>query len=188
VNKPKITRRLIRLMLWGAALLLCQMSGADPPPSAGEYQVKSVYVFNLTRFVEWPESTFEPARCPFIVGVIGENPFGQSLEETLRRENVRGHPLVIQLLKSGDLPGNCQILFICRSEAKNLESLLKQVEGRAILTVSDLDGCAARGVMVNLPVVQGSVKIEINRAQAELSQLKMSSKLLSLAKIVETEK
>ena len=148
--------------------------------------MKTAFLYNFTKFVEWPDTT--NANTRFIIGIVGEDPFGKGLDDAVKSETVRGRPIVIQRLKSGDKLPACDILFISRSERDNFETILNSVEEFPVLTVADLPGAAAKGAMVNLLVVQGSVKMEINRHEAERAHLQISSKLLGLAKIVESDK
>lgn len=174
-------------MLLSLSVLLGR-AGAVEEHAVGEYQLKAAFIFNFTKFVEWPAPSLAATNAPFVIGILGEDPFGKSIDDIVQSEKVRGHPLVVKRLKSGDPLEGCQILFISRSEKENLEPLLKQLAARPVLTVGEVDGWAARGVMVNLMVVQGTMKMEINRRQIDRSQLQASSKLLGLAKIVGSEK
>ena len=118
----------------------------------------------------------------------GNDPFGGTLDEVVKSGQAHGRLLQVKRLKSGDRIGDCQILFVSRSETGNIESFLQDLGQQPVLTVGDAEGDAARGLMINLIVVKGSVKMEINRQRAEQSHLQISSKLLGLAKIVESEK
>src|SRR5690348_11218885 len=77
-----------------ALLLACNCALAGPVP--GEYQVKAVFLFNFTHFVEWPADAFPGPAAPFVIGVLGQDPFGSALDEAVRGETVNGHPLVVQ--------------------------------------------------------------------------------------------
>jgi hypothetical protein len=179
------TRFLQMLLIWlllpGGWLL-----GEGGARSAGEYQVKAVFLYNFTKFVYWPEAPGAPgaARSPFVIGILGEDPFGAALAAAVRQESVQGRPIVIQQFQSGDSIAGCNILFIARSEKDRLDTVLQQARGRAILTVADTAKAAEQGVMINLSLDDGSVKMEINQQAVESAGLKVSAKLLSLAKII----
>src|ERR1700735_1182598 len=101
--------RALPLWLCGAlalALLLQVTSAADLP---SEYQVKAVFVFNFSHFVDWPPQTFTTPSEPFVIGVLGGDPFGSRLDEVVRGERVTEHPLIVRRFRSIDEVGNCQI-------------------------------------------------------------------------------
>lgn len=173
------------LALW--ILLSVWSVSAEEPKSFSPYQVKAVYVFNFTKFVYWPEDVVAPTNAPFVIGIVGEDPFGAALDDVVHGESVHKRAIVIQRFRSDETITNCQILFIAQSEQARLQDVLEQVKGRVMLTVADMPQAADHGVMINLPVVQGSVKMEINQKAAESARLQVSGKLLSLAKIVSSE-
>jgi hypothetical protein len=183
-------RRLLCLAGLGLALALAPPGRglAADPEAVSEYQVKAAFLYNFTKFVEWPNSSFAATNAAFVIGIVGNDPFGGTLDEVVKSGQAHGRLLQVKRLKSGDRIGDCQILFVSRSETGNIESFLQDLGQQPVLTVGDAEGDAARGLMINLIVVKGSVKMEINRQRAEQSHLQISSKLLGLAKIVESEK
>jgi hypothetical protein len=150
-----------------------------------EYQVKAVFLFNFSRFVEWPASAFAAPDAPFVVGVFGHDPFGSDLDEVVKGENVNGRPLVIRRVKSPAEAADCQILFIHQSEQSRLPAVLKAVDRHSILTVSDLPGSAQRGVMIRLVTEHGRVRMRINVESVRAATLVISSNLLRAAEIVQ---
>jgi hypothetical protein len=123
---------------------------------------------------------------------LGRDPFGATLDETVRNEKggpeiVQGRPLAIKRLRSGEDWHGCQVLFICREEKENMAALLQSLKGQPVLTVSDASGFAAQGGMINLVLDHGKVKLEINQAPAAAAGLKISAKLLRLATLVNPE-
>jgi hypothetical protein len=189
MNRNPSNRRSWKLLLLLLGWLVAAGGSASAADmSVGEYQLKAAWLYHLTRFVEWPETNFASSEAAFVIGVAGDDPFGASLDEVARSETVHGHPIVIKRLKPGDSPAACHILYISRSEQGHLDTLLAQVEGKSILTVADLEGACAQGVMVNLIVSRDTVKLEINNDRAKETKLQVSSRLLGLAKIVKTSK
>src|SRR5947208_4462362 len=114
---------------------------------AQEYQLKAVFLFNFAQFVEWPPQAFPDRQVPLVIGVLGEDPFGAYLDETVRDEKVNNRPLAVQRYRRVEEIKSCHILFISRSEAGRLEQILARLKGRHILTVADTEGFALRGVM-----------------------------------------
>ena len=172
------------ILLAASALLF--FSGQNVPaqsPQSKEYQVKAVFLFNFAQFVEWPTNAFPDAQTPLIIGILGEDPFGSYLDETVRGEKVNNRPLVVQRYRRMDEIKSCHILFISRSEADRLEEVLGGLKGRNILTVGDFEGFAQRGGMVRF-VTEKKVRLRINLEAAKAASLTISSKLLRPAEIV----
>ncbi|MFI5141042.1 MAG: YfiR family protein [Bacteroidia bacterium] len=156
--------------------------------STREYQVKAAFLFNFSQFVEWPSQTFSNPESRAVIGVLGKDPFGTYLEETIVGETINKHPLVIQHFNNVDEITNCQILFINISDKKELRLILEKLKGRNILTVSDANGFAKLGGMVRFYINDDKINIQINHEAAKEENLVISSKLLKLAEIVKTDK
>jgi hypothetical protein len=174
-----------------ACLLLSGLAWSAPTALTGatasrEYQVKSVFLFNFTQFVEWPANVFARANTPLVIGVLGEDPFGAYLDETVRGETANGRPLIVARYRRVQEVGDCQVLFISRSETDRLEQILASLVGKPVLTVSDVEGFARRGGMIDLATVVGKTQLRINLQAAKEAQLTLSSKLLRPAKIVDS--
>ena len=104
-----------------------------------ESQVEAVFVYNFSRFVEWPPQAFAAADVPFVIGILGSDPFGGRLDEAVHGEQVNGHALEIRRFHSVSEIGNCQILFIDRSQGGDIKNILNTLDHRSILTVSALE-------------------------------------------------
>ena len=145
-DEARIYRGLSAAWLVLSALLLSGALGLPAEPAAPrEYQLKAVFLFNFAQFVEWPPEAFPDAQTPLVIGVLGEDPFGAYLDETVRGERVNNRSLVVQRYRRVDEIKTCHILFISRSEADRLEQILVRLKGRNILTVGDAEGFAQRG-------------------------------------------
>lgn len=151
---------------------------------ADERDVKAAFLFNFTQFVEWPDASFAAAQSPFVIGVLGDNPFGPVLDAVVRGETVKGHPLAVQSFKTLATVTACQILFVSTSEASRLKQVFSALQGRPILTVSDLPGFASRGGIIGFTTEQGRVRMQVNLEAARAAGLTMSSGLLQAATIV----
>ena len=149
-----------------------------------EYQVKAAFLYNFAKFVEWPPQTFKNSSEPIKVCVLGQDPFGRTLEEAVRGKQIEGRALLVRNISDARQAGNCQILFVSFSERKRLPSILVGIKAASILTVGEVEGFTAEGGVVNFRLENGRVRIEINVQAAEQSRLRISSKLLSLAQIV----
>jgi hypothetical protein len=171
-----------QLAVVAAAMLLAGSVYAAP----SEYQLKAVFLFNFSRFVEWPPSAFSSPDAPFVIGVFGHDPFGNQLDEATRGETVNGRQLVVRRVSDAGEAANCQILFMHRSEEARMRDVLMALDHRSTLTVSDLDRAAQRGVMIALASEDNRIRLRVNVDSARAAQLTISSKLLRSAEIVET--
>jgi hypothetical protein len=172
-------RPVVAVLLLAATVLM----QAQPAPSR-EYQIKAVFLFNFTQFVEWPAAAFPTPRSPLIIGILGKDPFGTLLDEVVQGESAGTHPLVVQRFPSLEEIGLCHILYISDSESRHLGPITARLKGRAILTVSDAEGAARRGVMISLFTENSRVRLRINVEAAQAAGLVLSSKLLRPAEIV----
>lgn len=171
-----------------ALMLACSwpLGAAATAAPAPEYQVKAVFLFNFTHFVQWPTLQGAPD-APFVVGVLGEDPFHEALDQTLRGEAVNGRPVAIKRYARLEDVGDCQILFVSQSQADRLDAVLSGLRDRPILTVSDLSDFAGRGGAIEFVTVNNRLRLRINAQSAALARLTISSKLLQLAELVTTQ-
>jgi hypothetical protein len=149
-----------------------------------EYQVKAVFLFNFAQFVDWPPAVFTEESTPLAICVLGSDPFGSYLDDIVRGEQVKSRRLTVQRFRSPEDIRGCQVLFVSRSEGRNLAKTLASAREIDALTVSDADDFAARGGMIQLTTESGKIRIKINVNAAKASSLVISSKLLRSAEIV----
>lgn len=181
--------RLRRLIVIGLAAACGALPGvaAWPAAPAGEYQVKAAYLFNFGQFVEWPAATFASPNAPFVIGILGDDPFGNIIDDVVQGESLRGHPLQIKRFARPEAITNCNILFIGRSEAGRLERTLEALRGRHILTVTDFSGAQSDAAIIVLLTVDNRIRMRINVREARANDLVISSKLLRPAEVVGNE-
>lgn len=156
-------------------------------PSADEYPVKAVFLYNFTKFISWPAEPDASTNSAFVIGIVGEDPFGPILDDAVRDELVQHRPIVVRRFPTQESIGKCHLLFIARSEKDRLGAVLERARNQTVLTVADTPEAAQQGVMINLSFLQGGVKMEINQDAIESAGLQVSAKLLSLARIVTTK-
>lgn len=174
---------LLNLFLLALVLLQGSQYVLAQAPSR-EYQLKAVFLFNFTQFVDWPANAFENAQSPLVIGVIGDNPFGAYLAQTVSGEKINGHPLTVQYYKDEEEIKSCHILFINVNETKKLEQVEETVKGKNILTVSDHPDFLKQGGMIRFVTNNNKIKLQINMEACKESKMVLSSKLLRLAEIV----
>jgi hypothetical protein len=172
-----------------SALMVAFLFSAALAFAAGptEYQLKAVFLFNFSQFVEWPARAFPDAHTPLVIGVLGPDPFGADLDGVVQGETVNGRSLVVRRFNRVEDIGACHILFISSSEGPQLARILESIKDRNVLTVTDGAGLERRGVMIGFVNDKNRIRLRINLQAAEAAGLKLSSKLLRPAEIVATE-
>jgi len=147
-----------------------------------EYKVKAAFLFNFSKFIEW--TTPLPQGEPFVIGIVGVDPFGDLLEQTVRNKTINGRSLVVRRYSNVKQLGPCHILFISASERNRLGSILQAVAGTGTLTVSEIESFAALGGMINFVLENNKVRFEINPEATARSGLQVNAQLLKLARVV----
>ncbi len=163
------------------ALWLASVFPAKAQTGPTEYQLKAAFLYNFAKFIDWPLQSFPSEKSPFVIGVLGQNPFGNFLERTVTDKEVNGHPISVQAFKTVAEASKCHLLFICSSEKENIPEIIKTLAGISILTVSETGQFTDSGGMVNFVEEAKKIRFQINEEAAKAVGLKMSSKLLSLA-------
>jgi hypothetical protein len=175
-----VLRRLhaIVAIMW-LLIALPGMQAQSARPS--EYDVKAAYLFNFSRFVEWPPKSAETANDSFAICVLGRDPFGTALNSTVARETIAGKSVVAKQIVSPQDAEHCRVLFISSSEDRRLKQILAALGTASILTVSDLPRFTERGGMVQFVLAENRVRFEVNSAITERAGLTLSSELLKVA-------
>jgi hypothetical protein len=153
-------------------------------PKVSEYQVKAIYLYNFGRFVQWPPNATAAKGDSFSICVLGQDPFGPSLDSTLAGETLDGKPLAAKRISTPRDAGECRILFISSTEENHLKEILAALDESSILTVSDIPAFSRRGGMIQFVLEGDKVRFEINLAKAETAKLTLSSELLKVASAV----
>ena len=174
--------RALRVLALLAALGAGAAAQASTP--SREYQVKAAFLFNFAQFVDWPSSAFAENDTPLSICVLGDDPFGAYLDDLVRGEQVNNRRLTIQRFHAAADVKGCQVLYVSRSESRNLGKALASGKEMDALTVSDVDGFAERGGIIQLATESGKIRLRINVSAAKASNLIISSKLLRSATIV----
>jgi hypothetical protein len=148
---------------------------------ADEYQIKAAFLYSFTKFVEWPSQAFQSADEPVAICVLGENPFGSALEQAVRGKTFGNRRFVIREISTARQASTCHILFVSTSEKRRLASIFAELKGYGTLTVGETDGFVGSGGVINFKLKDSRVRLEIDRSAAVQANLRISSKLLSLA-------
>ncbi len=153
-------------------------------PKVSEYQVKAIYLYNFGRFVQWPPNATAAKGDSFSICVLGQDPFGPSLDSSLAGETLDGKPLAVKRIATPRDAGECRILFISSTEENHLNEILVALDESGILTVSDMPAFSRRGGMIQFVLEGDKVRFEINLTKAETAKLTLSSELLKVATTV----
>ena len=168
----------------GLSLLFGSLSLPAQSPAAAEYRAKANYLANFPSFVEWPTEALPSGNAPFLVCVFGEFSFGTSLAELTRGTTVHDRRLEIRWVRKSQELAACQILFISRSEQKRYNQALDAVRGKTVLTVGETPEFLDAGGIFSFSGQQGTIQFDVNLAAANKAHLKISSRLLALARHV----
>jgi hypothetical protein len=152
--------------------------------SVDEYKLKAAMLFNLTNFVEWPNSAYPDRKAPITLCILGQDPFAISLSSTIPRETDKGRSMVVRHLQSDQETRGCHILYVSLSERRTTAHIFSTLNGSCILTVGEMTQFAARGGIIQFSMEDQHVRFDINLDAAYRAGLKISSKLLALAQIV----
>src|SRR5205823_14395270 len=123
-------------------------SETHPDDHVDEYKVKAAIVYNLTKFVEWPPDAFADPAAPLVICVLGVDPFGVVLDDTLKGHVIGQHPAVAR--RVADVTMGCHVLFVANSEARRLPAILDRLGKTAVLTIGEVSGFVDQGGVVGL--------------------------------------
>ncbi len=174
-----------------AVMLLCGMSFVSVQASdnlqAKEYLVKSAFLYNFARLSEWPDDTFKRVSQPFKLCLMGDDSFGLTLN-SIRDKKINGHPLLIIRRVTLENAAHCQLVFISRSEEQNLPQIISYLQQYPVLTISELPDFAYKNGHIRLFLNnENTLSLEINLQAIRNAHLKISSRILTLATIVNTD-
>jgi len=165
-------------------LLILFISGARGQ-DVNEYEVKAGFIFNFTKFLQWPQTAFPSAEEPFAIGILGKDSIGDYLQNTIAEEQVEGRSIVVRKFKDAKEVEDCRILFI--GKAEDVAPALEAVKGKGTLTVSDTPDFCMKGGIVTFYDEDNMIRLEINPRAAKEENLEISSKLLRIARIYQSD-
>jgi hypothetical protein len=172
---------LVLAALLSSACTPVDRAQANPP---GEYQLKAAFLFNFAKFIDWPPTGFSSPQSPFVICILGPDPFGSVMDEVFRDKTIDNRPVAIERFKNIAQFKQCQMLFVGQSESTHLADIIQHLHGACVLLVGESDGFAAGGGTIQFAIEGNRVRFLINTDSAERAGLKVSSKLLSLARVV----
>jgi hypothetical protein len=177
---PSVTRSSLALVL----VLLLAGSGFAHAQTATEYQVKAAYVYNFAKFVEWPAQDFPSSDAPIHICVLNNPPFERELNQIVKGKTINGRGIAIVSVKNAEESRACHILFTNASQDSQTRAILETLSHRSVLTVGETAGFVEKGGIINFIVVDDRVQFQVNHRVANEVGLRISSRLLSVAKLV----
>jgi hypothetical protein len=175
----------LSLRAWLAALLLA-LPALAAAQADREVQVKAAFLYKFGDFVEWPAEAFAGPDGVFVIGVVGADGVAEELEKVVTGRTVQERAVVVRRLRRGEALGRLHVLFVGQSEAARLPELAAAAQGQPVLVVSESENATARGSMINFVSVEGRVRFDVALPSAERGNLKISARLLSVARRVQS--
>jgi hypothetical protein len=160
---------------------------AGDASDSSEYLIKAGFIYNFAKFVDWPSTSFSQPDAPIVIGVIGTDPFGSVLDRIVADKKIGSRGFIVRRYKWGkDLKDlrDCQILFVSASEKAHTDEIVEFVKWLPILTIGETPGFAERGGVIRFTLEDNRVRFEVNVDAAHKANLNISSRLLTLAKII----
>lgn len=146
--------------------------------------MKAAFLFHFAQFVEWPVNAFPDTNSPLVYCTLGDDPFHGVLDASLKGKTIGTRPVRAWHLKETQNVHGCHILFLGASEKKSTPTVLSSVQGKPVLTVGETEHFVTSGGIIGFCLVENKVRFAINLDNAERGRLKISSRLLSLARTV----
>ena len=190
-----MSRYTVGRLVRGAALwLLCSLAAGPHVLAAGgsgttssanrEHTLKAGFLVNFSQFTTWPKSAFDSSQSPFVIGIVGPDPFGPLLDAVTADVRVGGRPIVVRRLQTGDEIRGCHLLFVGEMQARELKRMVDLAGTAPVLTVSDEADFLGAGGIVRLRIENNRVRFDVNAAAARRAGLTFSSEMLQFAKVV----
>ena len=168
------------VLAWlGSGMPWCVLARAESAPS--EYEAKAAILLNFVRFTDWPPEAFTSAEAPFVIGVVGKDPFGATLDRTFSGKSVKGRSFVVKRLTTDQNLKACHVLFVSPSEKRRQRDLLDKLRGASVLTVGDTYDFRDHSGVVQFVPRDKSVGFNINLNAAKAGRLHISSNVLRQA-------
>ena len=180
--RDALTQIIVAVILVAASIGASDLSAQNSKPQ--EYEVKATYLYNFARFVEWPAVAVEAKGNSFDVCVLGQDPFGPTLDAVVAGETIAGKTVSAKRVSKPQDAAACRVLYISSSEENRLREVLAALDKSAVLTVSDIPRFSQRGGMIQFVQENNKIRFEVNLASATAAGLSLSSELLKVAIIV----
>jgi hypothetical protein len=190
----QLIKRRVRAVIAILPILLGAIAlNAQNTSGSAEYLIKAGFIYNFANLVQWPSSSFAQPDSPIVIVILGEDHFGTTLDRALDGKKVNARSFVIKRARSiSELQRtlgpqkDCQILYVSSSEMPHLNDAIQMLKGVPVLTIGETPGFARNGGIINLILEDNKVRFEVNVAAAKEADLNISSRLLALARIIQS--
>jgi len=173
-------RLCVALVLINASCTFCRNAQAQ---TLNEYEAKAAFLFNFLRFVEWPAQAFADDNSPLIIGIVGDDKSSERIERLVSGKAANGRQVVVKRFASFKQLTYCHLVFVRAAERERLPQILAALRSGSLI-VGETESFARWGGAINFSIEDGKIRLEINQKSAERAGLKISAKLLSIARIV----
>ena len=180
-------RQLCRLLIWVTVTLVAMSHSRVSAQPTTVSAVRAAFLYNFAKFAEWPTDALAPGQ-KLSLCVLGDNAVADALERTIKGHTIENHELTVQVVSAGWPIRSCHLLYVGGIDANGILRLVDALKDAPVFTVSDGDRFAELGGVAHLILESGRMRFAINVAAAQRARLQLSSKLLSLAKIVKDER
>jgi hypothetical protein len=188
-SSPAVTQRRTltgRRAAAGCLLVAALALPASASHAVGVNETKSEMLWNIAKFVQWPEASLAGSKGQIIFTILGEDELAAELANLLSAKTINGKPVFVRFARRAQDARGSQILYVASSETQRMDAVLMEVAGSPVLTVADTPAFTTHGGMVGFAEETGKVRFEINLGHAERSGLRISAKLLALARVVDS--
>lgn len=182
VSRPGATLIAAALVTLALVAMLPRAVAADAPDPSTQ---KADMLGNMAKFVQWPDAIMTQNKGQIVVAVLGEDDLAAAIASVLSTRTVNGKPVFVRFARRPQDARGCQIVYIASSEIGHAAEVEEVLRGSPTLTLADADGFAAHGGMVNFSGAAPNLRFEICLVRAQQAGLKISSRLLALAHVIE---
>ena len=183
MSRHLIGKVFLLMTIWACAVVSGPPDAYAQSASLREYEIKAAFLYNFIKFIDWPSEVLPETSDTMTVCVLSDDPFGEALE-SIKGKTVKGRRLAIRRIEPVRDLESCHVLFIGAAEEKRLPQVMQSLRGSSVLTVGEMERFVQSGGIINFVVERNKVRFEINVNSAERARLKLSSQLLSLARVV----
>ncbi|MFT3735615.1 MAG: YfiR family protein [Rhodocyclaceae bacterium] len=174
----------LHAMLLGLLVLCTAPLHAEGPDGAAEARIKAAFLYKFTGYVTWPSGAFDQADAPFVIAVMQADDIAAELDKLTSGRNVNGHNVVVRRLTAGEATTGAQVLFIGSAASARINRALAATRALPVLTITELDESPIQASVINFVVVDEQVRFDVSLPVAERNMLKISSRLLAVARQV----
>lgn len=155
---------------------------AQPDALTAEYKVKAAYIYKIAAYVQWPKQALPESESALVIGLLGADRLADELQTVVADRRIGSHPVVLRKLRRGEPMTDIQILFIGRAESAAVPAILASTRNKPVLTVTELEIDFSAGSIINFVVMDDKVRFDVAPRQGELANLKISARLLTVAR------